>query len=277
MSMKLQYVASSGRQYNLTAKGSILTREANYHTWVWNPVGTELQYGTRVAAFSKEAAVYTAVLVFEGSPAQRKAKIEDLHEDFEADIRNKTPGKIVWGDYYIECYITESSTTPDDRPVWTDNEISIYCPYPFWTKDNKRSFEPQTAPVGQTFLDYEFDYEYDYHYRPGSDTWVRTFPFASRFRMIVYGPCSNPIVMINGYPYQFFDTLAANEYVSINSRTNKIIKHLSDGTAVGIFNKRNKEQSIFEPIPGGTLTINWSGDFGFDLTIFEERSEPRWS
>ena len=277
MSMKLRYVASSGNTYDLKTRNSILTRDANFHTWTWSPIGTELQYGFRVANFSKEAAVYSAVLVFEGSALQRKTKIENLHEDFETDIRNKTPGKIIWGDYYIECYITDSSTAPNDRSDWTNNDISIYCPYPFWTKDNKKSFAPQSAPVGQEFLDYEFDYEYDYHYRPGSATWTRTFPFTSNFRMIVYGPCANPLVTINGYPYQFFDTLAASEYVSINSRTNKIIKHLADGSAVGIFNKRNKEQSIFEPIPGGTLSIIWSGDFGFDLTIFEERSEPRWS
>lgn len=277
MSMKLQYVASSGTTYDLRTRKFIRTREANFHAWTWNPVGTELQYGTRVANFSKEAAVYTAVLVFEGSPLQRKATIEDLHEDFEADIRNKTPGKIVWGDYYIECYITESSTAPDDRPVWTDNEISIYCPYPFWIKENKRSFLPSSGPVGQTFLDYTFDYEYDYYYKPGTATWLRSFPFAAEFRMVVYGPCANPIVNINGYPYQFFDTVLENEYVVIRSRQNTIFKFYQNGTYTNLFNKRNKEESIFQQIPGGTLTMNWSGDFGFDLTIYEERSEPRWS
>lgn len=275
--MILQYKASSGNVYELNTKSSILTRDANYHTWSWTVNGTDLQYGKRIANFSRDAAVYSTTLTFTGNPLKRKANIENLHEDFELDVRNHTPGRIIWGDYYIDCYITMSKTSPDDRPIWTDNDISIYCPYPFWIKEETKTFMPDVAPVGQTFLDYEFDYEYDYYYAPGTATWTRSFPFPAEFQLTIFGPCADPRVLIDGYPYQFFDTLTSTEYAVIDSRKNTVIKYNANGTQTNIFDLRNKSESVFQQIPGGTLTFNWAGTFGFDLTIYQERSEPRWS
>ena len=276
--MILQYIASSGNVYDLNTRQSILTREANYHVWNWVPNGTELQFGTRIANFSREAAVYTTTLTFTGSTLQRKAIVENLHEDFELDVRNQTPGRIIWGDYYVDCYITASSTAPDDNLIWTDNEITIYCPYPFWIKEETRSFMPQQAAAGQTFLDFEYDFEYDYYSGPvGSELWATGFPFPSKFKMTIFGSCSSPMVTINGHIYQINDTLGATEYVVIDSWSNTIVKHTTAGTEENIFDKRNKASSIFQNIPGGNLLINWSGSFGFDLTLYRERSEPRWS
>ena len=276
MNVTLKYIASSGNEYNLKSDG-IRTKTANYHKWDWSANGTTLQYGLRVSDFSRKPATYETRLIMTGTYNQRKAMLESLHDDFELDVRNKKLGKIVWGDYYIDCYITASSTYPDENDLYTDNDVTIYCPHPFWIREETREFKPQEAPGEQPFLDYEFDYEYDYFYgNPGIAIWQTNFPFASEFKMTVYGPVSDPRVLINGYPYQFFDTLEDTEYVVIDSRSNTITKHLANGANVNIFDMRNKTESIFEPISPGTLTFNWSGAFGFDLTLYEERSEPRW-
>ena len=277
MNVKLQYKASSGNVYNLKSDG-IRTKEANYHKWGWGVNGTTLQFGTRVSDFSKKPAEYKTTLYFTGSYMQRKALLEALHDDFELDVKNKTPGRVIWGDYYIDCYISDSSTEPEANNVYTENDVIFYCPYPFWIKEETKSFFPQDAPGAQDYLDYDFDYKYDFFYgTPGIQIWPRDFPFASEFLMTVYGPVSDPRVLINGYPYQFFDTLESTEYVVIDSRSNKITKHLANGSQVNIFDLRNKAESIFKQIPAGTLTFNWTGIFGFDLTLFEERSEPRWT
>lgn len=273
--MNLQYVASSGNIYNLKGDG-IRTRKANYHRWEWGVEGTTLQFGTRVAAFTRSAAVYEATLVMYGSHGYRKAIVDGLHEDFELDVRNMTPGRIIWGDYYIECYIVMSSTEPDEYNVYTNNEIDIYCPYPFWIKEETKEFHPRIAPEGEQYLDYPFDYAYDYYYgNPGIETWQTGFPFESEFRMTVYGPTVTPRVLINGYPYQINVTLEENEYAVIDSRANTVTRYLATGQGQNIFDLRDKSQSIFQPIQGGTLIFNWSGAFGFDLTLYEERSEPR--
>lgn len=275
MSVNLQYVASSGTVYNLKGDG-IRTKTANYHKWNWGVNGTTLQYGARVAAFTKAAATYETKLIVNGSHAVRKVILDALHEDFECDIRNMTPGRVIWGDYYIDCYATISSTYPDKNGIWTDNDVTFYCPYPFWIREETHEFTVKEAPEGQTYLDYDYDFAYDFFYgNPGIEIWQRDFPFAAEFRMTIYGPVSNPSLTINGHLYMILDTLLDTEYIVIDSRAHTVTKYLADGQSVNIFDKRNKSESVFEQIPAGTLTANWSGEFGFDLTIFEERSEPR--
>lgn len=274
MSVNLKYVASSGNVYNLKGDG-IRTKKANYHAWKWESEGTALQYGQRVANFSRKPQQYSTKLILNGSYIERKSLLESLHDDFEQDVRNQTPGRVIWGDYYIDCYVTESSTFPDDNNLWTDNDIIFYCPYPFWIKEETKSFFPQEAPAGQTFLDYPFGYDYDYFYgTPGIARWITDFPFSSQFKLTFYGAVVNPRVLINNHPYQVNITLTADEYVVIDSRKNTVEK-FSAGQIINVFDDRNKAQSVFQPIPPGTLKFNWTGGFGFDLTLFEERSEPR--
>lgn len=277
MNVNLQYIASSGNVYNLKSDG-IRTKTANYHKWNWGVNGTTLQYGIRVSDFDRKPATYETKLIFTGSYNARKAICENLHDDFELDVRKMTMGRLIWGDYYIDCYITASSTYPDTNDVYTDNDITIYAPYPFWIHEENKQFFPQSDPDGEDFLDYEFDYAYDYSYgAPGLAKWVRDFPWSCQFKMVVYGPCVSPQITINGYEYRVYDTLESTDYFVIDSRDNKVTKYLASGQVLNIFDLRNKNQSVFEPIPGGTLTLNWSGTFGFDLTLYEERSEPRWT
>ena len=275
--MTLKYIASSGNQYVLNTNGS-LVKSANFHAWEWGAIGTELQYGMRVSNFKREPATYTAVLVVYGPYTKRKAFLDALHEDFENDVRNKTPGRIVWSDWYIDGYVTKSTTAPDTAHTRTDNEIEIFCPYPFWIREQYKRFyrgDPLNDPD-------DFDYPYDYPYEylmpiRTSARWLTKFPFSSEFLMTIYGAATNPKVTINGYPYQVNVTLDAGEYLIIDSRHNTITQYLTNGQTLNIFDLRDKANSVFEPIPGGTLTLTWSGAFGYDITLFNERSEPRWS
>ena len=275
MSIQLQYIASSGNVYNMKADG-IRTKKANYHKWKWGVNGTALQYGLRVSDFTMKPAEYETTLIFEGSYNDRKELIEALHEDFELDVRTMRPGRIIWGDYYIDCFVISSSTEPNAQlDLWTDNTVKLYCPHPFWIKENKQSFFAKEAPAGQTFLDYPYDYQYDYYFgNPGAAVWQTGVPFESEFLLTIYGPVSNPRIQINGYPYQIFTELSDSEYAVIDSRNHTIVKHTNAGN-INEFDNRDKVNSVFKAIPGGTLQFIWTGAFGFDLTLFEERSEPR--
>ena len=274
--MRLQYIASSGHTYDLITEGS-LVKDANFHTWEWELIGTDLQFGQRISNIQKAPTAYSATIIAYGSRDARKAYLDALHEDFESDIRNKTPGRIVWGDYYIECFVIKSTTAPDEVPTWTDNKIEIFCPYPFWIRDNKKSFYPLTAPGAETFLDYPYDYDYDYAFgEVGTAVWETGFPFPSAFELTIYGPATNPKVTIAGHPYQINVTLEDGEYLILNSKNYTITQYLLSGQQENIFDNRDKSNSVFEPIPGGDIDFIWSGAFGFDLMLYNERSEPRW-
>lgn len=273
MRVPIKYVASSGNTYDLITNG-IKHREANYYSWAWDVEGTKLQFGERVADFSREAATYDTELIFYGSEQRRRTLVQNLHDDFENDVRTKRAGKIIWGSYYLECYITESSTEPTEVGTWTSNKISIYAPYPFWVQDFKVSL-PASQETASGFLDYPYDYPYDYAAPTMGTRHIQTnFPFESEFEMVIYGLAVNPRVVINDYAYALYATIPQGAYVIINSRQKTIMMY-QNGTRTNMFNFRNKTASIFQRITGGDLTISWDSSFGVDLTIYHERSEPR--
>ena len=274
--VNLRYVASSGRSYNLRSDTLRTRSGANFHKWSWNTSVVDLKYGSRVVAFTRPAAVYEATLTLFGTSKSKRAQLEALHDDFELDVRNMTPGRLIWNDSYIECYATQSSMKPDDSNMIVDNDVRFYCPYPFWIKEETRSFHPQASGTEETFLDYPYDYPYDYYSGgAGEAVWPTDFPFESDFRMVIYGPAANPKVTINGHGYQVLDVLESSEHVVIDSKLGTVEKTTALGQKVNAFDLRNKEESVFEMIPPGTLSISWPGTFGFDLTLYEERSEPR--
>ena len=274
--VNLRYVASSGRSYNLRSDTLRTRSGANFHDWSWNVEAVGLRHGTRVSAFTRPAAVYEATLSLFGTSQAKLALLEDLHDDFELDVRNLTPGRLTWNDYYIECYATQSKTAPDDSNVIVDNKVRFYCPYPFWIKEESKSFQPQEDETEEPFLDYPYDYPYDYYSGgSGSAVWPTGFPFSSDFRMTIYGPAANPRIVINGHVYQILDSLEASEHVVIDSKLGTVVKTTAGGQKINAFDLRNKEESVFEKLPPGTLSLSWPGTFGFDLTLYEERSEPR--
>lgn len=273
MRVPITYVASSGNTYNLISNG-IKHRDANYYNWTWEVEGTKLQYGYRVADFSRDVAVYDTELIFYGSERRRRALIQNLHDDFENDVRTKRAGRIIWGDYYLECFITESSTEPTDVGTWTSNKISIYAPYPFWVQDFHVSL-PSSSESSSGFLEYPFDYMYDYTSPAMGTRHIQTnFPFESDFEMTIFGQAVNPRVVINGYAYALNTTIPEGAYVIINSRQKTIMMY-QNGVRTNMFNFRNKTDSVFQKITGGDLTISWDSEYGVDLTIYHERSEPR--
>lgn len=274
--VNLRYVASSGRSYNLRSDTLRTRSGANFHNWSWNVDAVKRQYGERVSAFTRPAAVYEATLSLFGTSQEKLALLEALHDDFELDVRNLTPGRLIWNDYYIECFATESSTKPDDSNMIVDNKVRFYCPYPFWIKEDTKSFFGQASGTTETFLDYPYDYDYDYFSGgSGSATWQTDFPFKSDFRMVIYGPAVNPRIVINDQVYQILDVLEASEHVVIDSKHGTIEKTTASGQRVNAFDLRNKAESVFEQIPAKSLSLSWPGTFGFDLTLYEERSEPR--
>ena len=124
-----------------------------------------------------------------------------------------------------------------------------------------------------------YDYNYDYTMPYGGDVIWNVDHYAQcEFLMTVFGPCVDPRVVINGHPYQVYVTLDENEYLQIDSRpnANTVVKYAANGIQQDVYDMRAKQESVFEPITAGNVRVVWPGDFGFDLTLFCERSEPRW-
>lgn len=271
--MILFYESSNGQAFDLKV-GQIRTRTANFHDYSWTPKTIEQQYGARVYRFDKVAVSYTALMSVFGSLDDRKQWLNILHNAFDADIANLTPGKIVHGEYAIGCYITTSSTYYDDP--FTQNEINIFCPYPFWRKEFPYHLTNREGQSYYTYLDYPIGYEYDYKaLLPGYGSIKNDAATACDWKMVINGPVTNPIVSIDGRAIGVYAAIGAQETLVISSQ-GKTVKKYGPVGEVNLFNSRVKQGDMFAKIASGNHSVLWSGNFDIDLILYQERSEPPW-
>lgn len=230
-------------------------------------------------ATDKELDVY----VFGGTERNANAIRNRMYRVFDADVVNKTPGKLYVGDYYMLCYVTAMSDpegSVDKSKIHT--VLTFSSAYPAWQKEVSLEYLPferatDDAAIG---LDFPYDYPYDY---AGLSQAARTvnnpFDFPCKFELTMYGATGNlPQITINGNVYGVNSALADGEHLVIDGHTgaNTVIKYTVDFSEVNWFGKRYKENSVFTPIPAGVSSLIWDGSFGFTITLFDERSEPPW-
>ena len=212
-----------------------------------------------------------------GNREQFASNMEHLYSIIAVDAEEDTYGGLYVNDTFLRCRIQTSKKSSWKGYVYSEVELTFTAPELAWVKEEKKMFPPQAESAAADGLDFPFDFPFDFaDARKGSATWEIDHVTASDFQMIVYGPCVNPRILINDQVREVFTTLESNEYMIIDSRDYTVYKYLANGTVQDLFDNRGLEQSVFEKIPSGLLRINWSGDFGFDLTLFLERREAQW-
>lgn len=203
-----------------------------------------------------------------------------LHELAETDITTRRPGKIYIGDYYSYGYITSSVkgnyliskrlckitlTFVSDNPAWYREKSYVFIPGSNTESDISGG------------IDYAFDYAYDYALSMVGRRITSDTIGSSAFKLLIYGEITNPSILVGNHLYAVNGLVKQGETLLIDSVNKTITLTTARGTKVNWFDKRERSSYIFEPIPAGQSIVGWPGTFGFDLTIIEERSEPRWT
>lgn len=278
--MILKYINSRGKEIDFTGWLSKL-KGANFSSYSWNYEGVEQRFGTTISQFKKDPTVYELTALFCGSEKIRKEKLNEFTSIVEYDVVRNTAGKLIHGDDYINCFVIASSNEPQEGNTSVQKTFSILAPYPFWIEEVSQTFFPVADGKATGFLDYDYEYKYDYTASAtGSKIWNVDHYAPCRFKMMIYGPITNPRVLINGNIYEVQTRIESNEYLVIDSFTNQkqtITKVTNSGQRLNLLNARYKQSSVFTPISPENIKIDWSGQFGFDLTLFLERSEPKWT
>ena len=202
-----------------------------------------------------------------------------LHELAEADIAAKIPGKIFVGDYYTTGYITASAKANYlIRKKYSRIDLTLTSDDPAWYREQLYPFVPGNG--GENDIgggtDYPYDYPYDYALSLNGRKIICDTPSSNPFKLRIYGEASNPAIVINGHVYVINGEIGKGETLLIDGLNKTITLTTADGKKVNWFDKRGRDDYIFEPIPAGQNVVSWSGDFGFDLTVIEKRSEPKW-
>ena len=202
-----------------------------------------------------------------------------LHELAEADIEARIPGKIFVGDYYTNGYVTASAKTDYLINKRLCNiTLTLTSDDPAWYREQTYAFTSDSGDVtsigGGT--DYPYDYPYDFALSMNGRKIVCDTTGKNAFKLKIYGEATNPAVVIDGHIYAINGTVGKGESLLIDGVNKTVTLTTSTGAKINWFDKRGRESYIFEPIPAGQSVVSWLGTFGFDLTVIEKRSEPRW-
>ena len=255
-------------------KDGIFVNTNDLHDYEW----TVTKKGGRIAALDRAISKrQLPVIIICDTEEKGIAARNRLMEVVEKDVLAMKHGQIILGDYYFKCFVTKSQkknylTTKRLMEV----TLTLNTDLPYWVKESTKSFGAAISGTG-VGLDFSHDFPYDFT----SDVTVMEVNnpgfVASNFRLIIYGACRNPMVKVNGHAYQVNCDVASGEYLTIDSVSKKIFLTAIDGTTTNVFGLRNRESYIFEKIAPGRNAATWNGEFGFDVILLEERSEPKWT
>lgn len=272
---KLKYKNHMNEVFDF-GKNGIFVNMNDLHDYEWSVT----KRGNRISAFDytvskrKLPVVIVCKTEEEGLAARNK-----LMEITEKDVLAMQHGKIIIGDYYFKCFVTKSQKSDYlTNKRYMQAELTLTTDFPYWVKETTFTFGKLdgNSDSGQ-MLDFSFDYPHDYFSTIGHEQINNTGFVGSNFRMIIYGACTNPVVYINGHKYQVNCGVASGEYLTIDSVAKTIILVKNDGTTVNHFKNRSRDSYVFEKIPAGSNNLSWDGNFGVDVIMMEERSEPKWT
>lgn len=233
----------------------------------------------RIMSFSrKSATIPVTVTVTADTPEEYVEILARFHRTVEKDVLAMTPGRLHLGDQYLICYI--SGDIKQDAfmgvPIQVKN-LSLVTDYPFWIKEQAYTFKPR-GDHDPGDLEFPFDCPFDLMGDAAGIGVINLDHYAAcDFLITVYGPCTNPRIVISGNIYEVRTKLDAGEYMQIDSRSFTITRVKVGGQKVNEFDNRNSSSGrIFKKISPGYNLVSWDGSFGFDVTLYVERSEPLW-
>lgn len=286
----ITYTSSNGTTFELLTFDGLKLEKADFHKYSWGRKVTSRQFGERLNYFTKAAQTYKCTLLFRGAYADRRDKINAFHMATEYDITHQTPGRITWGLDYIDCYIVDSDTAPrDDGSAYTQNQITIYCPNPFWIEEVSTLIMPTTQEVRATDKGYPADrtipnsypYAYSYPFAPNAVFLNVDHYTESPFKLIVYGPCTDVDINISGNIYKVNHQILNNQYMVIDSRNDipadrRCYIVSESGIITNTFDYRDPQYELLAPVPAGDVIVTFDRTHSAELTLYLERSEPRW-
>lgn len=207
---------------------------------------------------------------------------DKLHDVFLYDILLQKKGKLIYRDYVLNCNINESVNSAYQE--WTsfgDVKLNVTTDDPYWRKAETFTFiaDGENSEGMQSALDYEYDFNYDYGFTHNKMLFYNKSFVDSNFIMKIQGEIDTPIVFINEHMYSVDVILESGDVLEINSmnHAHTITLTKTNGEIQNCFDLRNRESYIFEKICTGSNTLHTPQKLAINLTVFDERGEPKWN
>ena len=271
---KLKYMNHLGEVIEF-GSGSFYVNENDLHNFSWKVTSKN----DRISSFKKSIVNKSLpVIIVCSSKEEGIRKRNQLFEICEKDVLAMQHGRLIIGDYYLKCYVVESKKTDYLTSAgYMKLTLKVSTDFPEWVKETTTAFGYAVGKEKGSDLDFNRDFPSDYTSNLLGIGLINTGFVPSNFIIRIYGACDNPKITIAGHEYSVNGSCSANEYMTIDSIAKTITNTKADGSIENCFNLRNRDSYIFEKIPVGISNVSSNGDFKFDVTLLEERSEPRWT
>lgn len=271
--MNIFYLNHLNKRLDLDSENIILQYQELFD-YSWD-VNTQ---NNRISSFTREnATIPITVTVTADTEDEYIDILHEFHSVIEEDIISCVPGRLYIGNQYLTCYI--SGDIKQDAfmgvPIQVKN-LTVVTDAPFWVSESLFSFQSEGV-LSSDNKRYPGAYPYRYANGLGSAYIVNPHYTDANFLLTIYGPVTNPMISIGGNAYLVNTILEAEERLEIDSREETVIKVMMFGERINAFHNRQKGRTFFKKIPPGRQVVSWPGNFNWDLIMYEERSEPKWS
>ena len=210
---------------------------------------------------------------------------DELRRLADRDVAMATPGTLAVDGWSQRAYITAAEPSSISRAHMAA-DLTVVLLDGVWRKGHTVAFEQLTATsVDGEFLDLPYDLPYDLGV-PSTRRYVDVGEWgAAPLRFVVYGPCVNPAVRIDGNWYRVDVTVPDGGYLVVDplATPRSVTLVAADGSTTDAFAKARRGNGlgsgeyVFQPASPGVHEVEWDRSFGFDLTWYEEEGEPPWS
>ena len=258
-------------------KDSLFVNENDLRDFAWDITSKN----DKISGFKKGIVSKTIPIILKCYSETEGVQLRNrLFEVFEKDVLAKKHGRLQIGDYYLRCYITGSKKTQYlvDKGYMLVS-ATVQTDYPNWVKEVTSMFNTEggDSQGDGEFLDFPYDFSHDFKSSLVKSEINNTNFVNSDFIMTIFGYAQIPTIYVGGHRYAVNVVVDDDEYLTIDSVNKTIVLTKANGEQVNCFNDRNKDSYIFEKIPVGISTvIALNQRIKFNITLLEERSEPKW-
>lgn len=201
-------------------------------------------------------------------------------EVMDYDVRMKSPGTLTVNGFERKGVFIEAST--EDymyKRGLMYRDLTFLALDQDWSRRQVFSFEIQQGSIEQQ-LKYPHDYPHDYGGTVAPSYFINASAFPSEFLLRMYGPCTDPYVIINGNLYSVNCTVVEGGFLVIDSTDRSAIyNYNAAGVAQNVFDvatigAQGSGSYIYELIQPGTNQLSWPNNFKLDVEVLDSRSVP---
>jgi hypothetical protein len=277
--MTISYVNSAGTMVALNAGNYyVAANDLRNYTWGYIATNRPSGFGGKVT-FNRTVQEKTLTIGIRGTSASAfNTNAEYLHGVTEIDILNNSPGRLYFGDQYLICYLSTASAVGyhSRRGNWAKKEITVLVTEPFWNTETTQRFLKGVPEAVANPKNYLGRYPYRYISSTSSGTIINTHYSASPMIITIYDAADTPTISIGSNSYALDAAITDGYRIIINQLDRTIVSMSPSGATLNLFDYRDKDNDIFAYIEPGENIVVYTGDFTFDITIVEQRSEPTW-